>query len=82
MFIDVDEAVEVIVVFKKQKVLPSFLKWNGRTYKIEKVNLIHQTYEGSTLIHCFSVSDKLHSFKLMFNTKKLSWRLSQVYTEG
>jgi hypothetical protein len=82
MFTDVNEVVEVAVVFRKNKAVPVVLKWNGRSYKIENINLIHQEYEGETLVHCFSVSDNANSFKLSFNTKSLQWVLEQVYSEG
>jgi hypothetical protein len=82
MFTEVNEIVEVAVVFKKNKAVPVLMKWNGRDYKINKVNLIHEQYQGGTLVYCFSVSDTSNSFKLLFNTKNLQWVLEQVYMEG
>ena len=78
----VDEAVEVVTVFKTNKVFPSILKWNGRIYKINKVNMVHKVWEGDILTHIFSVSDNTNFFRLLFNTSDLQWRLDQVYSEG
>ncbi len=82
MLSEVDELVDVVVVFKKNLVWPKLLKWNGRVYRIKNINMRHQTNDGSALIHYFSVSDDLNFFKLAFNTKSLQWRLEQVYSEG
>jgi hypothetical protein len=82
MYTDVDEVVEVIVVFKKNKAVPAVLRWGNKDYKIEKVNMVHQIWEGETLLHSFAVSDGSNFFKLLFNTKNLQWKLEQVYSEG
>ncbi|MDB4940291.1 MAG: hypothetical protein JWO40_716 [Candidatus Doudnabacteria bacterium] len=82
MLSEVNEVVEVMTIFKKNLVWPKALKWNGRVYNINKVNMRHQTLEGQTLIHYFSVSDSANFFKLAFNTKNLQWKLEQVYSEG
>lgn len=82
MLTDVDEPVEVVAVFKGPMVFPQAIKWNGKVYKVEKVNMRHEIMDGSTLMHIFSVSDKTNFFKLAFNTKNLHWRLEQVYSDG
>lgn len=54
---------------------PLSMSWRNRDYKITKVGLHHDYYEGKTLIHIFSVlSDDLF-LKLKFNTKNLTWNL-------
>ena len=82
MLSDVNEIVEVMTIFKKNLVWPKALKWNGRVYNINKVNMRHQIMEGQTLVHYSSVSDDTNFFKLAFNTKNLQWKLEQVYSEG
>jgi len=78
----INELVEVVAVFKKNKVLPTLIKWNNRVYKIKNINMSHQIFDGDTRIHYFSVSDDTNFFKLAFNTKNLKWSLEQVYSEG
>ena len=82
MLIEVNEPVEVVAIFRKNKVLLAMIKWNNRIYKIKKVNMAHQIFEGNTRMHYFSVSDQINFFKLAFNTKSLKWTLEQVYHEG
>lgn len=82
MLVEVNEPVEVVTVFKKNKVWPALIKWGENKYRIRSVDMIHQIFDGDTRIHYFSVSDAVNSFKLAFNTKNLSWNLEQVYYEG
>ena len=82
MFVDVDETVEVVAVFKKDRALPILIRWGGKEYKIKSIDFVHQTYEGKILIHRFAVSDSSNSFKLSLNTANLRWNLEQVYLEG
>ena len=82
MLLDVNEPVEVAVVFKKNQALPTLIRWNNRKYKVKTIDMTHQIFDGDTRIHYFSVSDSFNFFKLAFNTKNLSWILEQVYSEG
>ena len=78
----VDEPVEVFVAFRKNRVLPWLMEWNGKKYDIKQVNLIHSVREGSKRIFYFSVSDLLNYFKLRFDTETLEWRLIEIFTDG
>lgn len=78
----INETVEVLVKFKKQKVIPTQLHWQERVYVIKKVNLVHKNRDGNNLIYYFSVSDNTNFFRLAFFTKDLSWRLEELYYEG
>lgn len=64
------EKIDVIMSTK-----PIFVFWQGRKIKIEKVGLHHTFYKGKTLFHTFSVASSDMFFKLVLNTKSLSWRL-------
>lgn len=77
-----DEKIDVIVSFKGNKVSPSFFKWQGKTYKIEKINLVHKQRDGNDKIYYFSVSDNTNFFRLAFFTRDLSWRLQELFYEG
>jgi hypothetical protein len=77
----INESVEVLVKFSARKVEPTFFKWNGRTYRINKLNLVHKEKAGDDKIYYFSVSDSLNFFRLAFFTRDLSWRLEEVYCE-
>ncbi|MDO8340848.1 MAG: hypothetical protein Q7T59_02660 [Candidatus Woesebacteria bacterium] len=73
----IDEKVNVILTSKT----PIFLSWRGRDYKITKIGLHHNLYEGKTLIHIFSVLSGTLFLKLKFNTKNLEWTLLEIYDE-
>ncbi len=77
-----NEPIEVLVKFAKAKVLPAFFKWRGKTYKIEKVNLVHHLRHGDDKTYYFSVSDNLNFFRLAFSTKDLSWKIEELYHDG
>lgn len=77
----VDEAIEVSVNFCGQKIMPTFFKWRGKTYHIDKLNLVHRERDGSDKIYYFSVSDKVNYFRLAFFTKDLSWRIQELFFE-
>lgn len=77
-----NEPIEVFVQFNKNKVLPTFFKWRDKTYKIEKLNLVHKEREGNDKVYYFSVSDNANFFRLAFFTRDLSWRIQELFFEG
>ncbi len=76
-----NDKIEVLTRFAGDKVEPLFFKWDGRTYKIEKVNLVYKERVGGDRIYYFSVSDDVNYFKLAFFTKDLKWRLMEMFYE-
>ena len=78
----VDEPIEVLVNFNKNKVIPTLFKWRGKIYHIEKLNLVHKQRQGNDKIYYFSVSNNANFFRLAFSTVDLSWRLEELYYEG
>ena len=82
MHVDVNEPVEVVAVFKTNRVVPIEVKWNNIVYKITQIDLLHTIYDGSTPIHYFSVTDSENHFRLAFNAKNLKWTLEQAYYPG
>lgn len=75
-----DDPVDVIVAFKNNRVLPRRLQWNGNTYDIETINMVHTVREGKHRVFYFSVSDKANNFKLRLDPQHLEWRLIELYT--
>jgi len=82
MFEKINEPIELLVRFKKDKVLPTYFKWRNKTYWIEKINLVHKERQGNDKVYYFSVSDNANFFRLAFFTRDLSWRLEELYWEG
>lgn len=52
--------------------------WRTRAYRVSKTGLHHTFYEGSTLVHIFSLTDGNSFFKLHFNTDTLRWKLLEI----
>ncbi|MFH1822437.1 MAG: hypothetical protein ABH830_01935 [Patescibacteria group bacterium] len=82
MFEKINEPIEVIVQFKRQKVLPTFFEWRNKTYKIEKINMVHKERAGNDKIYYFSVSDSANFFRLAFFTRDLSWWIEELWYDG
>ena len=77
-----NEPIDILVKFNQNKVVPTFFKWRGKTYKIEKINLIHRERDGNDKKYYFSVSDNANYFRLAFSTRDLSWRIEELFFEG
>jgi hypothetical protein len=76
------DPIDVIVKFDGHKVMPSFFKWRGKTYRVEKINLVHKERDGHDKIYYFSVSDNVNYFRLAFFTRDLSWLIEELYYDG
>ena len=77
-----NDPIDVIVKFVGDKASPSFFKWRGQTYRVEKINLVHKERDGNDKVYYFSVSDKVNFFRLAFFTRDLSWRIQELFYEG
>ena len=78
----INEPIEVLVKFSGEKVMPTFFKWRAKTYRIEKLNLVHKKREGDNDIYYFSVSDEINFFRLAFLTRDMKWVLEELFYEG
>jgi len=78
----INEPIDVLVKFNKTAIFPSFFKWRNKTYKVEKVNLVHHLRDGENKIYYFSVSNNINFFRLAFSTKDLSWKMEELYTNA
>jgi len=78
---EINESIEVVVVFRRDKAFPFKFWWQGREIEIKKVNLSYSSWEGRVKVYYFAVSDNANYFKLMFNSDSLNWTLLEVNTE-
>jgi hypothetical protein len=78
----INEPIEVSVKFSGKKVFPIFFKWQEKTYKIKKLNLVHKKRDGDDKIYYFSVSDDINFFRLAFSTRDMGWVLEELFYEG
>lgn len=75
----INDKIEVLTKFGQDKVEPLFFKWGGRTYRVEKLNLVYKERDGDDKIYYFSVSDNANYFKLAFYTRDLSWKIMESF---
>jgi hypothetical protein len=78
-FETINEPIETLVVYKKGRTIPYLFKWHGRSYRIEKINLVHTDAEGESRIFYFSVSTSSGAYKLRFDSSNLEWQLAEIY---
>ncbi|HEX9502809.1 MAG TPA: hypothetical protein VF974_00615 [Patescibacteria group bacterium] len=81
MFDQINEPIEVVSIFRENKLIPFKFFWQGQEILIKKVNLTHSRFEGRVKFYFFAVSDNTNYFKLQFNTDNLSWTLLESYAE-
>ncbi len=78
----IHEQVNVWVYFKKNLVSPFVFFWKGRRIKIDSVNLVHSSKDGSSTFYHYSVSSGGNFYRLKFDTKDLKWFLEEVDEES
>jgi len=76
----VSEAVSVSLSYDagKKKAYPKWVVWNGRLYSVTKIGLHHTFHEGRVLYHVFSIATKTLYFRLVLDTEKLQWKLTEI----
>lgn len=70
----ISEKVDVVMANN----IPLTMHWRNRDYRITKIGLQHDYYEGKTLVHVFSVLSNELFLKLKFDTKYLKWNLMEI----
>lgn len=76
--IDLLEPINVWVFFKGALIQPYLMFWKDRKIKIDAINLVHTSKDGSSLYYHFSVSASGNFYRLRFDTKNLKWFLEAV----
>lgn len=76
--IDAPISVYSLYDHKKQTVWPKVILWNQKIYKLNKNGYHHTVKNGTILYHVFSSAMDDLCFKLVLNTKDLSWRLEEL----
>ena len=80
---DIFEPIEVISLFKDGKIKPLRFKWNGRVYKINRLNGHWVSPQGYTKQYHFSLmADTYDHFEIMFDTSNFEWQIARVCLEG
>lgn len=82
-FEDINEKIEVIAVFQAGKLRPLRFRWNGRVYKIQRVNGSWKSEQGAAYFHHYSVmSEGPDVYEISYNPQRFTWALDRVCMEG
>lgn len=82
MYQDMDETIEVVVLFQNSKMKPSRFRWNGTVYKITEITGDWKTDVGAYRIRHFAVVDSSSNFfQLSYDERKTSWIISKIWVE-
>lgn len=76
--LEILEPIDVWVFFKGSIVQPWCFFWRKRQIKIDKVNLVHTSKNGTLVFYHFSVSSGGNFYRLRFDINKLNWILEAV----
>lgn len=78
---EINEPVNVWVFFKQNLIQPFAFFWRNRQIKIDKINLVHTSKNGSNLFYHFSVSGGSNFYRLKFDSTSLKWFLEEIEEE-
>lgn len=76
--LEIKEPIDVCVFFKGNSIQPYTFFWHDRQIKIDKINLIHTSRDGSNVFYHFSVSSESNFYRLRFDISKMKWSLEAV----
>jgi len=82
MYQDMDEPIEVLVFFRKNRMEPKRFRWKDRVYKVSEVTGDWNTDIGTYRVRHFAVVDESSNFfQLSYDERKTSWVISKIWVE-
>ena len=77
---DVNEAIDVISVFREGNVQPVKFKWAGRTLTVSRIAYAWVTRQGSHPQYHFSLlTGGREVYEIVFNSFRVTWTLVRVH---
>lgn len=80
MVTELNEPIQVEVLFAEGKARPVWFIWRGRKVRIKETTFTWKHAEGTTLFVHFSVTDGIDTYELVVDSKHFSWKLAKVET--
>jgi hypothetical protein len=77
-----NDRIDVLAKFHRGSVAPMLMRWQGRRYWIQSLNLHHTQREGTDLRHYFAVTTEVGDCTLVYSQNDLSWTLMETSFEG
>ena len=79
---EINQPIEVMVVFQKGRMVPLRFRWNGRVIKIAKITGWWRTNEGEYRIRHYAVIDEDSQFcQLSYKERTAEWFLNKIWVE-
>jgi hypothetical protein len=79
---DVNQPIDVIVVFQKGQMVPVRFRWDGKVVKIARVTGWWKTDEGTFKVKHFAVIDQDSQFcQLSYKERTAEWFLDKIWLE-
>ncbi len=79
MFTKINEQIEVLVAYTKEKVVPLTFSWKNKKYIVKNINFRHSFKEGKENFYQFSISTGSEFFKIIFNSSTNKWFLREAF---
>lgn len=76
--VELDEPIQVEVLFGAGQVRPVWFRWRGRRIEVKAVTLRWDSRQGAEFLTHFAVSDGLNLYELTFHPRRFAWYLTKV----
>lgn len=78
VMLEINEPIEVSVLFKSNFIQPACFWWRSREIKVDQINLVHATKFSSSVFYHFSISAENNFYQLKFDVANMKWILEAV----
>lgn len=75
------DPVSVLAKFDKGIIQPVIVRWRGRRYWVQKLNIHHTARKGRDLLHYFTVTTEVGDCTLSYSQDDLRWTLLETHFE-
>ncbi len=73
-----EDVIEVGVIFRKNKIIPTCFVWRHEKYVIEEITYYWQERRGGYILHFFSVTHHSNVYQIYLHNIHMCWRLKDV----
>jgi hypothetical protein len=79
---EINQPIEVVVIFQRGKMIPVRFRWNGRMIKIAKITGWWRTNQGEFRIRHYAVIDENSQFcQLSYRERTAEWFLNKIWID-
>lgn len=79
---EINQPIEVVVIFQRGRMVPVRFRWNGRMIKIAKITGWWRTNQGEFRIRHYTVIDENSQFcQLSYKERTAEWFLNKIWVD-